>query len=90
MFRLDVNLDTEEGMTEFLELYEPSRGRLLANRLGFKGHGCVAAADALMNYAHNKRAAIMCRKTADEIASRYEAICDDIYREDIQPVIKCW
>ncbi len=90
-FKFDANLDDEVDREAFLKVYEPGRGRALANRLGFRGKGCVAAANALMNYACNKRAAVMCRKRgAINTAVQYETICDRIYKEDIQPAIECW
>lgn len=90
-FSLDVNLDDEQELEEFLESYEPSRGRQLANLLGFKGNRSVEAANGLMNYAQNKRAARLCRSAGTiESALGYERICDRIYRENIQPLIECW
>jgi hypothetical protein len=86
-----VNLDCPNDLAEFLERHEPARGRRLANQIGFKGRNAVKAADGLMNYAHNKRAAISCRSRGDtQEALKYEAICDMIYREDIQPLTDCW
>lgn len=90
-FETDFNLDCQNDLEKFLKTYEPTRGRALANRLGFYGTGSTKAANALMNYAHNKRTAIGCRKFGKiPSALRYEEICDRIYREDIQPLIKCW
>lgn len=90
-FRLNVNLDDHYEREKFLEYHEPNRGRALANRLGFRGSGCVAAADGLMNYACNKRAAVSCRIQGKiREALDYEAICDRIYREDIEPAVVCW
>lgn len=90
-FKLDVNLDDEQELEEFLETYEPQRGRQLANSLEFKGKSSVEAANGLMNYAHNKRAAMLCRKTGNiQGALGYEQICDRIYKENIQPLIECW
>ena len=90
-FALAINLDDEVELDEFLQKYEPARGVSLAHRLGFRGPGCRRAANALMNYAQNKRAARSCRRDGRiPTALQYEAICDRIYREDIQPVIQCW
>jgi len=90
-FELEVNLDCPKSLEKFLKTYEPTRGRALANRLAFSGKGSAKAANALMNYACNKRAAIMCRQRGKiSAAIQYEDICDRIYREDIQPLIKCW
>ncbi len=91
MFKFEVNLDDEEEMLAFLHDFEPLRGRALANRLKFSGKGCVRAANALMNYAHNKRVAVKERREGRiTTALNYEGICDRIYREDIQPLIECW
>ena len=91
MFEIELNLDDEEELQKFMSLHEPTRGRRLATRLGFSGKGCVAASNALMNYAANKRAAINCRKEGKIYAALiYEEICDTIYKDDIQPTIKCW
>lgn len=90
-FSYDVNLDDPVDWENFLEDFEPSRGRCLATRLGFKGKNATKAADGLMNYAQNKRAAYSSREAGDiPKALEYEGICDKIYREDIQPLIKCW
>jgi hypothetical protein len=90
-FKLDVNLDDEVELAEFLGKYEPHRGANLARRLGFCGTGYGRAADALMNYAQNKRAAILARRRGRVgVALQYEAICDRIYIDDIQPSIECW
>ena len=90
-FAYAVNLDCPNDLEQFLKSYEPARGRVLANRLEFAGKGSAKAANALMNYAQNKRTAIACRKF-EKIPSalRYEEICDRIYKEDIQPLIECW
>ncbi len=90
-FTIEVNLDVEPDCCDFLAEFEPARGRRLANLLGFKGRHSVRAADALMNYAQNKRAAFMCRKRGSiQTALQYEKICDRIYREDIQLLVQCW
>lgn len=89
MFKLEVNLDAE--WEKFLEDHEPTRGRRLANRLGFKGKNSVRAANGLTNYASNKRAAVSSRLAGNiTTAQDYERICDLIYKEDIQPFIECW
>lgn len=90
-FHHDVNLDCPVGLEQFLETYEPDRGRRLANRLAFRGRFSVRAADALIGYAHNKQAAMWCRELGYITeAEKYERICDRIYDEDIQPLIHCW
>lgn len=90
-FTYEVNLDCPNDLEEFLTKYEPARGRRLANLLGFKGRHSVQAANGLMNYASNKRAAVS-ERLAGRIrdACMYEDICDRIYKEDIQPLITCW
>ncbi len=90
-FTREVNLDDQQELEQFLKLAEPARGRLLANMLRFKGRFAVRAANGLMNYAQNKRAANLLRSYGEIAkAKAYEDICDTIYREDIQPLIKCW
>jgi hypothetical protein len=90
-FTYEVNLDCPNNLEEFLTKYEPARGRRLANLLGFKGRNSVQAANGLMNYASNKRAAHICRRGIMLTqAKMYEDICDRIYQEDIQPLINCW
>jgi hypothetical protein len=90
-FQLDINLDDEAELELFLDTHELVRGVALAHRLGFRGRRCKRAADALMNYAQNKRAARSCRfKGRVATAQQYEDICDRIYREDIQPLTQCW
>ena len=90
-FAREVNLDDQQELEHFLASAEPARGRLLANMLRFKGRFAVRAANGLMNYAQNKRAANLLRSYGEiQQAQGYEAICDRIYKEDIQPLIKCW
>jgi hypothetical protein len=90
-FKIEINLDDEGELSKFLDDYEPMRGRVLANRLGFKGKHSVRAADGLMNFACNRRAAFGCRRRGDvDTALDYERICGLIYKEDIQPFIECW
>ncbi len=90
-FALDINLDDEAELDEFLREYEPWRGVSLARRLGFRGSQCKRAANGLMNYACDKRAAVLCRRRGrPDTSLKYEDICDRIYREDIQPLIECW
>lgn len=89
-FSRDLNLDDPTELESFLAI-EPARGRLLANMLRFKGRFAVRAANGLMNYAQNKRTANLLRSYGEiQQAQGYEAICDRIYKEDIQPLIKCW
>ena len=90
-FEHPVNLDDQQELEQFLSSHEPARGRLLANMLRFKGRSAVRAANGLMNYAQNKRAANLLRSSGKiQKAKDYEDICDRIYKEDIQPLIKCW
>lgn len=90
-FTIDLNLSIPGNSITFLKRYEPARGRRLANLLEFHGRHSVKAADALMNYAQNKRAENMCNQRGiKKTAKQYEDICDRIYREDIVPLIKCW
>lgn len=90
-FTLEINLDDEVECETFIKLHGTQKGQGLANRLGFKGKGAWDAADALMNYAWNKKTAIGLRKKGEiETAQKYESICDKIYSRDIQPNIECW
>jgi len=90
-FAIDLNLDDEYEVEDFINAHGTSKGRGLANTLGFKGKGSVAAANALSCYAWNKHTAISCRKRGDITnALKYEAICDWIYRDDITGKIECW
>lgn len=89
--KIDLNLDDEEECTDFILKYRTLKGRALANRLGLKGRGSVAAANALSNYAWNKRTATFLRLAGEiESAQKYEKICDWIYSEDISGKIECW
>lgn len=91
MFEIEINLDDPEEAEKFVEEHGTTRGRRLANLLGFKGKGAEAAAGALSGYAWNKVTALSCRKRGDiEAARKYEAICDWIYSDDIEGKIKCW
>ena len=89
--KVDLNLDDEEEVAAFIKKHGTRKGRSLARALGLYGRGCVAAANALSNYAWNKHTAIGARKNDSvEVAKIYEDICDRIYREDIQGKIECW
>ena len=86
-----LNLDDEETVSQFISSHKSTRGRTLANRLGFRGRGATKAANALSNYAWNKLTAISLRQKGNIAeAQRYEAICDRIYSQDIQQQIECW
>lgn len=89
-FKLGINLDDEVEVEGFLSMHEPIRGVVLAHRLGFRGRHCKRAANALMNYAQNKRTA-MCQRRVGHVSTtlHFETICDRIYRKDIQPLIEC-
>jgi hypothetical protein len=90
-FSIDLNLDDEHEAQEFTKAHGTTSGRALANRLGFRGKNAAKAATALSCYAWNKVTAIDCRMRGKiETAQRYEAICDRIYRNTIQPLIACW
>lgn len=90
-FTLNINLDNEIECHEFIKKYGNSSKRSLANQLGFVGKGAAKAAQALNNYAWNKKTATMLRKMGEiDRAIVYEKICDDIYKEDIEPNIECW
>jgi len=90
-FQADINLDDPEEVETFIAEHGRCKGRTLANALGFKGTGATKAANALSNYAYNKQTAMDCRLKGDITdALRYEAICDRIYKEDIQNTVECW
>jgi len=77
---VDLNLDDENEVEDFLATYGTLKGRALANRLEITGAGCVRRANNLSGYAWNKHTAIACRKRGEiEDALRYEAICERIY-----------
>lgn len=91
MFEIDLNLDDPAELEGFINKHSTLKGRTLANRLGFSGKGAATAATALSNYAWNKHTAVCLREKGDITkALGYEEICDRIYREDIEPNIKCW
>ena len=82
-----MNLDDDQERDEFLEAHNTRTGRSVANALGLKGPGADKLATALSNYAWNKHTAVNCRIRGDiQVAMQYEAICDRIYSEQIQPV----
>ena len=84
----DWNLDDENEVNEFLDLFGTMKGRALANRLGAKGKGAAKNANNLSAYAWNKNAAMkLCRAGNIAEACRYEMICDNIYKE-LPPEIK--
>ena len=90
-FKLDINLGIYEDAIAFEKEHLCDRGRRLANKLGFTGTGSVAAANALLNYSSNMRAAYECRlRGYIREASMYEEICNKIYSEDISGTIECW
>jgi len=84
-----INLDDPNELAEFIARHKTIKGRALANRLGITGKGATAKANALSNYAWNKRTANQCRLGGDIMtALRYEKICDRIYKEDITDDIR--
>lgn len=90
-FTLDINLEDKEEVDSFISSYGKVESNLIAERLELHGEGSVELADALLNYAWNKRDAIFCREYGDiESAIQYENICDSIYSKDIIPVCDCW
>lgn len=90
-FKLDVNLDDEQEAQDFVNQYGTTKGRSLANLLGFAGVNSQFAANALSGYAWNKVAATKCRREGKiAIALQYEAICDRIYTNNITPLVECW
>ena len=91
-FKLDINLDDEQEASEFVAKYQFfNTRREVAKAMGLKGKGAHKLAGELHSYAFYKVNAIKYRK-AGSIADalRYEAICDRIYSEGIQPHCECW
>ncbi len=90
-FQLDVNLDDEAECRAFIASYGVRKGKDLAFQLGFVGEGSERAATALSNYAWNRYVAFGLRKRGGiKGAKLFEAICDNIYKRDIKPLIECW
>jgi hypothetical protein len=84
-----VNLDDDQERDTFLDAYEPARGIRLANLLGINGRGAKRAANGLMNYAQNIRAARSCRINGyTQSALNFEEIAERIYTEDIPEAYK--
>ena len=91
MFKLELNLDTVDEAENFINKYNTSKGRSLANKLKLKGKGSSKLATALSNYAWNTYTAQRCRLQGRiETALQYENIADRIYKDDIKPVCLCW
>ena len=89
--KIDINLDDEVEVENFINTWGVTKGRRLANGLNLKGLGSSKAATALSNYAWNKWTAINCRKNGwINEALNYERICEMIYLEDISGKIECW
>jgi hypothetical protein len=90
-FKVEINLDDEMEVSDFIENYGTTRGQRLANLLGLKGKGSATLASALSNYAWNKKTAMALRLKGDlPTAMSYELICDRIYRSNISPICDCW
>ena len=90
-FQIDLNLDCPNDLADFIACHGTNRGQSLANALRFQGKGAVLAANALINYAWNKKTAISCREKREiQTALKYEEICDKIYSQDIIGKIDCW
>lgn len=89
----NFNLDDETELSFVISEYgvPDCRGRRLARKLGWKGNGVVRAANGIANYVANKTTAIACRLDGKiETARQYEAICDRIYTQDLQPLVEVW
>lgn len=77
-----MNLDDTNQVEEFITKFGATKGRRLANQLGFFGRGAVRRANALSGYAWNKHTAIGLRKAGQiRDALFYERICDRIYSD---------
>jgi hypothetical protein len=82
---MELNLDDEQEVEEFINNHGTRKGRLLANRLGLRGKGSTKLATALSNYVWNKHTAMALRRDGMiGTALEYEAICDSIYKDDLQ------
>ena len=82
---MEINLVDEHEVEKFIESFGTNKGRLLANYFGLSGKGSTKLATALSCYAWNKYTAIGVRKKGCiERAMEYEAICDRIYKDDLQ------
>jgi len=90
-FKLDINLDDKEEVTNFLAKYEHHTGKSIALSLGIRGKGSVLLADSLLCYAINKVKAINCREKGFVSSAVYhEHVCDAIYNHHINPVLNAW
>jgi len=75
-----INLDDESECEAFINAHGTTKGRRLANKLGFSGKGSEKRADSLACYAWNKWTAIGLRKRGEiGKAMAYEAIANRIY-----------
>lgn len=85
---VELNLDDETEVTQFISMFGTMRGKQLANKLGLKGPKSAKTASALSNYAWNKYTAIQQRKNGNiNTALQYEKIADRIYEtlpEDVR------
>lgn len=89
-FNLEINLDDEAEVQDFIDKHGTTMGRELADQLGLKGKNSSKLATLLSCYARNKQTAIALRRDgAIRVAMSYEAICDRIYPQ-IQSLAKCW
>ncbi len=90
-FKIEINLDDPQEVTDFIKEHGKLKGPALARKLGFTGPNAGKAATALSRYAWNKQAAIKHRKNGKiAFAKMIEKQCDWIYQDDIQGIIECW
>ena len=77
-----LNLDCPNEVEDFIAKYNTTKGAKLANMLGIKGKGRNKIANALSNYAWNKKTAMEQRKVGNiSTAVSYGNICDRIYND---------
>lgn len=90
-FTLEINLDNENEVADFLMKYGQAMGEALANSLGLPSlEGREQLANALHYYACNKKIAIEQRSRGQiGIALWHESICDSFYSE-ISALCECW
>jgi hypothetical protein len=91
-FNLDINLDDEQECDNFLLEHMQATDGVIAQRLGISNQeDGILLANRLKQYALRRQLAFEHRRKGQiEIALSYETQCDNIYREDINPICNCW
>lgn len=89
-FNLDDEIDLDYVKQEY-GILQGCRGRRLAKKLAWNGKGSTKAANAVANYVWNKLTAMTQRRAGNiSVALQYEAICERIYKQDLQPLVEVW